>query len=151
MDNLSKSYDLKEDDQYSGLGIETGMTREGVAKALVRLGEEYPNLVVVTADLMYPTKMEKFAARYPDRFFNFGVAEQNMISIAAGLASCDKIVFATTFATFATTRACEQVRNDVAYARQNVKIIGTEQNHPRNSNLFFLYNRKYSGCYSVPN
>ncbi len=125
MEKISKTYDLKQENQYVGLDIETSMTRDACGKALVALGEIFKNLVVVTADLMYPTKVEEFAAKYPDRFFNFGVAEQNMMTAAAGLANSGKIVFATTFAVFATTRACEQVRTDIAYPNKNVKIIGT--------------------------
>ena len=125
MKEISKTYDLKEEKQYIGLNVETSMTREACGKALVELGEKYKNLIVVTADLMYPTKVDEFASKYPERFFNLGVAEQNMIGVAAGLANSGKIVFATTFAVFATTRACEQVRTDVAYTNKDVKIIGT--------------------------
>ena len=125
MEAISNKYDLKGDRQYNNRDIETRMTREACGRALLKHAEEYKNLVVVTADLMYPTKVDEFASNYPERFFNFGVAEQNMMSIAAGMASCGKIVFTTTFAVFATTRACEQVRTDIAYTNMNVKIIGT--------------------------
>ncbi len=99
--------------------------REVYGKTLAELGKIYPNLVVLDADLSCSTKTCVFAKAYPERFFNMGVAEQDMISTAAGLATCGKIVFASTFAVFATGRAWEQVRVSVAYPRLNVKIVAT--------------------------
>ena len=97
-------------------------TREAYGQALVTLGENYPNIVVLDADLAKSTKTIDFKKHYPDRFFDFGVAEQNMIGTAAGLAAAGKIPFCSTFAVFATGRAFDQVRNSVAYPRLNVKI-----------------------------
>ncbi|GAB6274622.1 MAG: transketolase family protein [Peptococcaceae bacterium] len=97
-------------------------TREAYGQALVALGEKNPNIVVLDADLAKSTKTIDFKKHYPDRFFDFGVAEQNMIGTAAGLAATGKIPFCSTFAVFATGRAFDQVRNSVAYPRLNVKI-----------------------------
>jgi len=118
-------YHLKKDEQYKGLDIEKRMTREAFGQTLARLGKEDARIVALTADLMYPTKLDIFAEKFPERFFNLGVAEQDMVGVAAGLATCGKIPFVATFAVFATTRACEQVRTDIAYPRLNVKIVGT--------------------------
>lgn len=100
-------------------------TRQAYGEVLLELGAEYPNLVVLDADLSGSTGTGKFAKEYPDRFFNMGIAEQNMISTAAGLASSGKIPFASSFAMFATGRAWEQVRNSVAHNNFNVKIAAT--------------------------
>ncbi len=99
--------------------------REAYGKTLVELGKTNPKIVVLDADLSCSTKTCYFAKAYPDRFFNVGVSEQDMIGIAAGLASCGKIAFASTFAVFATGRAWDQVRVSVAYPRLNVKIVAT--------------------------
>ncbi len=100
-------------------------TRDAYGKALVRLGELYDDVVVLDADLSKSTKTADFAARFPQRFFNMGIAEQNMMGTAAGLATCGKVVFASSFAVFATGRAWEQVRNSIAYAGLNVKIAAS--------------------------
>ncbi len=100
-------------------------TRAAYGEALAQLGKEYPNLVVLDADLSGSTMSKKFADQYPNRFFNLGIAEANMTGVAAGLATCGKVVFTNTFAMFATGRAFEQVRNSVAYPRLNVKIVGS--------------------------
>lgn len=100
-------------------------TREAYGKTLLELGEKYPNLVVLDADLSVSTKTCYFCAKFPDRFFNIGVAEQDMMGIAAGLATTGKIVFASTFAVFATGRAWDQIRVSIAYPRLNVKIVAT--------------------------
>ena len=97
-------------------------TREGYGKALVECGEKYPNLVVMDADLAASTKTGMFQKAYPDRFFDCGIAEANMIGVAAGMASTGKIVFASSFAMFATGRAYEQIRNSVGHTQLNVKI-----------------------------
>ncbi len=97
-------------------------TREGYGKALVECGAKYPNLVVMDADLAASTKTGMFQKAYPERFFDCGIAEANMIGVAAGLASTGKIVFASSFAMFATGRAYEQIRNSVGYTKLNVKI-----------------------------
>jgi transketolase len=92
-------------------------------RALVELGEANADLVVLDADISISTNTCQFAQRFPDRFFNCGVAEQNMIGIAAGLATTGKLPFASTFAIFASLRASEQVRTSIAYPRLNVKIV----------------------------
>ena len=97
-------------------------TREGYGKALVECGAKYPNLVVLDADLAESTKTAMFQNAYPDRFFDCGIAEGNMVGVAAGLAAAGKVVFASSFAMFATGRAFEQIRNSVGYPALNVKI-----------------------------
>ncbi|HHY06844.1 MAG TPA: transketolase family protein [Clostridia bacterium] len=100
-------------------------TREGYGKALAKLGAEYENMVVLDADLSKSTRSYEFCKHYPERFFNMGIAEQNLMGVAAGLAATGKIVFASTFAIFATGRAFEQIRNSIAYPRLNVKIAAS--------------------------
>lgn len=97
-------------------------TREAYGEALAELGAENPDIVVLDADLSKSTKTEIFARRFPERFFNMGIAEQNMLGTAAGLAAAGKIVFCSSFAIFAAGRAFEQVRNSIAYPALNVKI-----------------------------
>lgn len=99
--------------------------RDVYGKTLVELGQINKNLVVMDADLSSSTRTSLFAKQFPDRFFNMGVAEQNMMTTAAGLASCGKVVFVSTFAMFATGRAWDQVRNSVSYNNFNVKIVAT--------------------------
>ncbi len=99
-------------------------TREAYGKSLVELGAEN-DFVVLDADLAEATKTCYFAKAYPDRFFDCGIAEGNMIGIAAGLAAAGKTVFASSFAMFAAGRAFEQIRNSVAYPHLNVKIAAT--------------------------
>jgi transketolase len=99
--------------------------RNAYGEALVELGKKYKNLVVLDADLSKSTKTIKFAKAYPERFFQMGIAEANMMSTAAGFASCGKIPFASTFAVFATGRVYDQVRMDIAYSYANVKIFAT--------------------------
>lgn len=100
-------------------------TRQAYGETLLELGAECPDLVVLDADLSGSTYTGKFAKQYPERFFNMGIAEQNMISTAAGLAAAGKIPFASSFAMFATGRAWEQVRNSVAHNEFNVTIAAT--------------------------
>lgn len=100
-------------------------TRDAYGKALVKLGENNPNIVVLDADLSKSTKTADFAKVFPERFFNVGIAEQNLMGVAAGLATAGKIPFASTFAMFATGRAYEQIRNTIAYPALNVKIAAT--------------------------
>ena len=97
-------------------------TREGYGKALIELGKENENIVVLDADLAAATKTGMFKKEFPDRFFDCGIAEGNMMGIAAGLAASGKIPFASSFAMFAAGRAFEQVRNSIAYPHLNVKI-----------------------------
>jgi transketolase len=99
--------------------------RNAYGEKLVELGKKHPNLVVLDADLSKSTKTILFAKEFPNRFFEMGIAEANMISVAAGLASCGKIAFASTFAVFATGRVYDQIRMDVAYSNSNVKIFAT--------------------------
>ena len=97
-------------------------TRESYGKTLVELGAKMPNLVVLDADLAGSTKTGEFQKVYPDRFFDCGIAEGNMMSIAAGLAAAGMVPFASSFAMFASGRAYEQIRNSIGYPRLNVKI-----------------------------
>ena len=97
-------------------------TREGYGKGLVALGAEHEDIVVLDADLAGSTKTGMFAKAYPDRFFNCGIAEGNMMSVAAGLAASGMTPFASSFAMFASGRAYEQIRNSIGYPGLNVKI-----------------------------
>jgi transketolase len=105
--------------------LEKQATREAYGKALVELGHKYPDVVVLDADLSKSTKTADFAKVFPERFINAGIAEQNMIGMAAGLAAAGKVVYASSFAVFATGRAFEQVRNSLAYGNLNVKICAS--------------------------
>lgn len=100
-------------------------TRESYGHALEELGAENPNIVVLDADLKESTRTSYFAKKFPERFFDCGIAEGNMMAVAAGLATCGKIPFASTFAMFASGRAYEQVRNSIGYPHLNVKIGAT--------------------------
>ncbi|PWJ12672.1 transketolase family protein [Ruminococcus flavefaciens] len=100
-------------------------TRESYGEALKELAEEYKDLIVLDADLAAATKTGIFKKAYPDRFFDCGIAEANMMGVAAGLATCGKIPFASTFAMFAAGRAFEIVRNSIGYPHLNVKIGAT--------------------------
>jgi transketolase len=99
--------------------------RDAFGKKLAELGAKNKNIVVLCADLSSSTKTSYFEKKFPERFFNFGIAEQNMFATAAGLALSGKIVVASTFAVFASGRALDQVRQSVAYQNLNVKIIVT--------------------------
>ncbi len=107
------------------------MSRDPVAnrviygRTLAELGAKNPNIVVLEADIAKSTNTFQFGDRFPDRFFNMGAAEQNMMCVAAGLATTGKIPFASTFVMFASLRASEQVRTSIAYPRLNVKIVAT--------------------------
>lgn len=100
-------------------------TRQSYGEALLELGKENENIVVFDADLSTATKTSLFAKEFPNRFFDMGIAEQNMISTAAGMATCGKIPYASTFAVFAAGRAYDQIRNSVCYPKLNVKICAT--------------------------
>lgn len=100
-------------------------TRESFGMALCELAKEHDDIVVLDADLAAATKTEIFKKAYPDRFFDCGISEANMIGVAAGLAAAGKVSFAASFAMFATGRAFEQVRNSVGYPHLNVKIAGS--------------------------
>jgi len=105
--------------------VEFASTRDTYGKVLVEIGRSDRNVVVLDADLSVSTKTCLFGKEFPDRFFDMGVAEQDMMSTAAGLAACGKIVFASTFAVFGSGRAWDQVRISIAYTRSNVKIVVT--------------------------
>lgn len=107
---------MAEDEQF---------TREAYGRALVEIGKGNPNVIVLDADLSSSTQTRYFAQAFPDRFFNCGLAEQNMIGIAAGLASSGKVVFVSTFAVFAPGRCFDQIRMCIAQPSSNVKIVPT--------------------------
>ncbi len=100
-------------------------TRDAYGEVLAELGAENDQIVVLDADLSGSTKTALFARKFPERFFNMGIAEANMVGTAAGLAAYGKIPFVSTFAIFATGRAWEQVRQSVAYPKANVKLVAT--------------------------
>ena len=100
-------------------------TREAYGTALAELGKLNDRIVALDADLSKSTKSADFQKKFPNRFFNVGIAEQNMMGMAAGMASAGLIPFASTFAMFATGRAFEQIRNSIAYPKLNVKIVGS--------------------------
>jgi transketolase len=104
--------------------VEKRATRDGFGEALVELGRTNPNVVVLTADLAESTRVEEFAKQFPDRFFEVGVAEQNMVAIAAGLGISGKIAFTTSYAVFSPGKNLETVRTTIAYNQANVKIAG---------------------------
>lgn len=99
-------------------------TREAYGNALAEFGSD-SRIVVFDADLSKSTKTDNFRKKYPERFFNMGIAEGNMMATAAGMASCGKIAFASTFAIFAAGRAFEQIRNSICYPNLNVKVCAT--------------------------
>jgi len=100
-------------------------TRDAYGEALAELGETHREIVVLDADLSKSTRTERFAKRFPERFFQMGIAEANMMGVAAGLARCGKVPFVSTFSIFASGRAWEQVRNTICYSALNVKIVAT--------------------------
>jgi len=100
-------------------------TRDVYGETLAQLGESYKDIVVLDADLSGSTKTGVFAKKFPERFFNMGVSEADMMGTAAGLSTCGKIPFASTFAIFASGRAWEQVRQSIAYPKLNVKIVAS--------------------------
>lgn len=100
-------------------------TRQSYGEALLELGKENNKIVVFDADLAGATKTKLFAEEFPNRFFDMGIAEQNMISTAAGISTCGKIPYASTFAVFSAGRAYDQIRNSVCYPNLNVKICAT--------------------------
>ena len=100
-------------------------TRQAYGKTLVEIGKENPNLVVMDADLSKSTMTAEFAEAYPERFFNMGIAEQDLYAAACGLALSGKVVCASTFAMFATGRAFEIIRNSIGYTHANVKVCAT--------------------------
>lgn len=120
VENLPSGMSLRVEGKVEKLSL-----REYYGKTLVEMGGKNKDIVVLDSDLSTSTKTSMFAKKFPDRFFNVGVSEQDMIGTAAGLAAGGKIPFASTFAIFASGRAWEQVRLSVCYANQNVKIVVT--------------------------
>ena len=114
-------YTAKAIKELSGLGF-----RDTFGKEILEIRKIYPNTVVLAADLSDATRVTEFSKKYPNNYIQVGVAEQNMISIASGLALSGKMCFCASFATFATLRSCEQVRNDICYQNCNVKIVGID-------------------------
>ncbi len=100
-------------------------TRQSYGEELAKLGEKNDKIVVFDADLASATKTNIFAKEFPDRFFDMGIAEQDMISTAAGMSTCGKIPYASTFAVFAAGRAYDQIRSSICYPKLNVKICAT--------------------------
>ncbi|HEY3377405.1 MAG TPA: transketolase C-terminal domain-containing protein [Armatimonadota bacterium] len=100
-------------------------TREAYGEALAALGAEMPEMVVLDADLSKATMSKKFAEKFPERFFNMGICEANMVGVASGLASCGKIPFASSFASFLICKGFDQLRMSVAYQGENAKFCGT--------------------------
>lgn len=108
------------------IGLKLGLsTREAFGRALAELGEEVPNIVVIDGDVNNSTRTEHFARRFPERFFNFGIAESNMVGVASGMAACGKIPVVASFACFLMCNAFDQLRMSVAYPRMNVKLVGS--------------------------
>jgi transketolase len=106
-------------------GVEKESTRDGFGKGLLQAGIENENIVALCADLKEPTRMNFFADKFPNRFIEVGVAEQNLISVASGMASIGKIPFASSFAIFSPGRNWEQIRTNICYNNSNVKIAST--------------------------
>lgn len=110
---------------FNVLDVDRFATREMYGKVLAEIGQRNPDIVVLTADLMRSNKTGDFAKVVPERFFNFGIAEQNMMAAAAGLAANGKIPYVSTYAAFASMRCCEQVRTDIAYPKLKVRIVSS--------------------------
>jgi transketolase len=104
--------------------VEQAGTRDGYGQGLIELGEKNPNVVVLTADLAESTRVEEFGKKYPERFVECGVAEQNMMGIAAGLALSGKIPYVSSYAVFSPGRSWDQLRVSVCYTQANVKVAG---------------------------
>src|SRR5436305_12998128 len=100
-------------------------TREAFGLALAKLGETHPDVVVVDGDVHNSTRTEHFAKKFPQRFFNVGIAESNLVGVAAGLACCGKRAWAASFAAFIMCNAYDQLRMSVAFPNMDVKIVGT--------------------------
>lgn len=110
---------------YNVLDVDRFATREMYGKVLAEIGQTNPDIVVLTADLMRSNKTGDFAKEIPERFFNFGIAEQNMMAAAAGMAVSGKIPYVSTFAAFASMRCCEQLRTTIAYPKLKVRIVSS--------------------------
>src|SRR3989338_4727206 len=105
--------------------LEQKPTREGVGLGMVQAADENSNIVGLCADLTESTRMELFAKKYPERFVQIGVAEQNLATVASGLSAVGKIPYITSYAMFSPGRNWEQIRTTICYNEQNVKIIGS--------------------------
>ena len=116
--------DLKLNEKILTETPDMAATRDGYGEGLLELGEKNPNVVVLCADLTESTKSQQFAQKYPDRFFEVGVAEQNMAAIAAGLGASGKTAFISSYATFSPGKNWETIRTTIVYNRSNVKIAG---------------------------
>jgi transketolase len=116
--------DLKLNEKLFDTDVESLPTRDGFGDALVSLGQSNPNVVVLTADLSESTRTDGFEKKFPERFFEVGVAEQNMAAIAAGLGVSGKIAFISSYATFSPGKNLETIRTTIVYNRSNVKIAG---------------------------
>lgn len=116
--------DLKLNEKLFDQDVEQRATRDGFGEALVELGEKDPNIVVLTADLSESTRTDGFEKLFPERFFEVGVAEQNMAAIAAGLGTSGKIAFISSYATFSPGKNWETIRTTIVYNQANVKIAG---------------------------
>lgn len=124
--NLKLNPKMFDEDPSTGSGqaVEQKATRQGYGEGLVELGEKNPNVVVLTADLSESTQTESFEKKFPERFFEVGVAEQNMAAIAAGLGVTGKIPFISSYATFSPGKNWETIRTTAVYNHSNVKIAG---------------------------
>jgi transketolase len=116
--------DLKLNEKLFDDSVELKATRDGFGEALVELGEKNPNIVVLTADLSESTRTDGFEKKFPERFFEVGVAEQNMAAIAAGLGTSGKTVFISSYATFSPGKNWETIRTTIVYNQADVKIAG---------------------------
>ncbi len=116
--------DLKLNEKLFDKDVEQKATRDGFGEALIELGEKDPNVVVLTADLSESTRTNEFQKKFPERFFEAGVAEQNMAAIAAGLATSGKTAFISSYATFSPGKNWETIRTTIVYNNVNVKIAG---------------------------
>jgi transketolase len=110
---------------YTMIDTTSLSTAEIYGRVLCELGEEHREIVGLSADLAKSTKIGAFCEKFPDRFFNAGIAEQNMFGMAAGMAKCNLVPYVSTFAVFSSMRALDQVHTDICYQNLNVKIIGT--------------------------
>jgi transketolase len=115
---------LKLNEKLFEEAVETRAIRDGFGEGLVELGAQNPDVVVLTGDLSESTRVEEFAKKFPERFFEVGVAEQNLVAISAGLAISGKIPFATSYAVFSPGKNLETLRTTIAYNQANVKIAG---------------------------
>lgn len=116
--------DLKLNPKLFDVDVERDATRSGFGSGLVKLGDANPNVVALCADLTESTKVEPFAKKYPERYFEVGVAEQNLATVAAGLGATGKVAFFASYATFSPGRNWEQIRTTIVYNQSNAKIAG---------------------------